>query len=133
MKRNKYKDYLWYITLVVFIISLMEGLVYYNDKSLFIRIILSVQNVAKVYTIDTNISLEEVIENIHSSNVLIVILTYLYCISVIIAPLCALGVLATLVRKPSNYIKGILTNKNKKKVLLVGSGKYKTEFVKSLV
>ena len=133
MKRNKYNDYLWYITLVVFIISLMEGLVYYNDKSLFIRIILSVQNVAKVYTIDTNISLEEVIENIHSSNVLIVILTYLYCISVIIAPLCALGVLATLVRKPSNYIKGILTNKNKKKVLLVGSGKYKTEFVKSLV
>ena len=111
MKRNKYNDYLWYITLVVFIISLMEGLVYYNDKSLFIRIILSVQNVAKVYTIDTNISLEEVIENIHSSNVLIVILTYLYCISVIIAPLCALGVLAILVRKPSNYIKGILKNK----------------------
>ena len=39
MKRNKYKDYLWYTALVVFVLCIIEGLMYYHgEDNTFLKI-----------------------------------------------------------------------------------------------
>lgn len=58
MKRNKYKDYLWYTALAVFIICVIEGIFFYhNVDNPFLKVTLNIQNAIKAYKIDPDIML----------------------------------------------------------------------------
>lgn len=48
MKRNKYKDYLWYTAIAVFVICVLEGIFYYHSvESPFLKVMLNIQNAIK--------------------------------------------------------------------------------------
>lgn len=56
MKRNKYKDYLWYTAIAVFVICVLEGIFYYHSvESPFLKVMLNIQNAIKAYKIDPDI------------------------------------------------------------------------------
>ena len=56
MKRNKYKDYLWYTALAVFIICVIERIFFYhNVENPFLKVTLIIQNAIKAYKIDPDI------------------------------------------------------------------------------
>ena len=60
MKRNKYKDYLWYTALAVFIICVIEGIFFYhNVENPFLKVTLNIQNAIKAYKIDPDIKQAE--------------------------------------------------------------------------
>ena len=120
MKRNKYKDYLWYTALPVFILCIIEGVMYYHDtENTFLKISLNIQNAIKAYKIDPDIKQSEAIRFFNESGGGIIkgIITYLYCASVIVAPFCTIGALTILILKPANYIRGLLTKKKVNKIL----------------
>ena len=59
MKRNKYKDYLWYTAIAVFVICVLEGIFYYHSvESPFLKVMLNIQNAIKAYKIDPDIDQE---------------------------------------------------------------------------
>ena len=62
-----------------------------------------------------------------------VIITYVYCFAVIVAPFCTVGALAVLIRKPASYVRGFFSQRNKKHVLIIGEGKYQFAFIDGLV
>lgn len=135
MKRNKYKDYLWYTALAVFILCIIEGVMYYHDtENTFLKISLNIQNAIKAYKIDPDIKQSEAIRFFNESGGGIVrgIITYLYCASVIVAPFCTIGALTILILKPANYIRGLLTKKKVNKILVLGGGSYQSNFIDSL-
>lgn len=136
MKRNKYKDYLWYTALAIFIICVIEGVFFYhNVENPFLKVTLNIQNAIKAYKIDPDIKQAEAINYMQKSGVTVFsfIITYLYCAAVIIAPFCTVGALAVLVRKPASYIRGFLNQRNKKRILIIGEGTYKFNFIDALV
>ena len=128
MKRNKYKDYLWYTALAVFIICVIEGIFFYhNVDNPFLKVTLNIQNAIKAYKIDPDIKQKEAIAYMQATGggILSGIITYVYCIAVIIAPFCTIGALTVLIRKPASYVRGLFSQRNKKRVLVIGEGKYK--------
>ena len=89
MKRNKYKDYLWYTALAVFIICVIEGIFFYNNvDNPFLKVTLNIQNAIKAYKIDPDIKQKEAIAYMQATGggILSGIITYVYCIAVIVAP-----------------------------------------------
>lgn len=135
MKRNKYKDYLWYVTLAVFVLCVIEGIMYYHDTgNAFLKFSLNIQNAVKAYKIDPDISQSNAISFLKESGGGIIrsIITYLYCTSVIIAPFCTVGALTMLLMKPANYVHGLLKRRNIHKILVLGEGATQTHFVDSL-
>ena len=135
MKRNKYKDYLWYTALVVFVLCIIEGLMYYHGAdNTFLKISLNIQNAIKAYKIDPDIKQSEAISFLAESGggILMTIITYLYCASVIVAPFCTIGALTVLILKPANYVKGLLKRRHENSILVLGSGVYKNNFIYAL-
>lgn len=135
MKRNKYKDYLWYTALAVFIICVIEGIFFYhNVENPFLKVTLNIQNAIKAYKIDPDIKQAEALAYMQKSEggVLSGIITYAYCLAVIVAPFCTIGALAVLIRKPASYIRGFFNQRNKKSVLVIGEGKYQFAFIDAL-
>lgn len=109
MKRNKYKDYLWYTALAVFIICVIEGIFFYhNVENPFLKVTLNIQNAIKAYKIDPDIKQAEALAYMQKSGggIISVIITYVYCFAVIVAPFCTVGALAVLIRKPASYVRG---------------------------
>ena len=135
MKRNKYKDYLWYTALAVFIICVIEGIFfYYNVDNPFLKVTLNIQNAIKAYKIDPDIKQKEAIAYMQATGggILSGIITYVYCIAVIVAPFCTIGALTVLIRKPASYVRGLFSQRNKKRVLVIGEGKYKFPLIDAL-
>ena len=135
MKRNKYRDYLWYTTLVVFAICVIEGIMYYHDvENTFLKATLNIQNAIKAYKIDPDIEQGQALEYLAESGggIIKTFITYLYCIAVIIAPLCTVGAVTLLVRRPVSYVKGIFSQRKKKRILVIGEGGYQEKFVNAL-
>lgn len=135
MKRNKYKDYLWYTALAVFILCIIEGIMYYHDtENTFLKISLNIQNAIKAYKIDPDIKQAEAIRYYSESGggILKGIITYLYCASVIVAPFCTIGALTVLIMKPANYVRGLLHRRNAHRILVLGQGKQQENFVDAL-
>ena len=135
MKRNKYKDYLWYTALAVFIICVIEGIFFYhNVDNPFLKVTLNIQNAIKAYKIDPDIKQKEAIAYMQATGggILSGIITYVYCIAVIVAPFCTIGALAVLIRKPASYVRGLFSQRNKKRVLVIGEGKYKFPLIDAL-
>ena len=135
MKRNKYKDYLWYTALVVFILCIIEGVMYYHDtENTFLKISLNIQNAIKAYKIDPDIKQAEAIRYYSESGggILKGIITYLYCASVIVAPFCTIGALTVLIMKPANYVRGLLHRRNAHRILVLGQGRQQENFVDAL-
>lgn len=135
MKRNKYKDYLWYTALAVFILCIIEGLMYYHGtENTFLKISLNIQNAIKAYKIDPDIKQSEAIRFLSQSGggVIKTVITYLYCASVIIAPFCTVGALTVLILKPANYVKGLLQRRHEHSILVLGTGSYQANFIYSL-
>lgn len=135
MKRNKYKDYLWYTALAVFIICVIEGIFFYhNVENPFLKVTLNIQNAIKAYKIDPDIKQAEALAYMQKSGggVLSGIITYAYCLAVIVAPFCTIGALTVLIRKPASYIRGFFNQRNKKSVLVIGEGKYQFAFIDAL-
>ena len=87
---------------------------------------LNIQNAIKAYKIDPDIDQADALEYVKTAGggVFTIILTYVYCIAVIIAPLCTVGALAILVRKPASYVRSLLSQRGKKRILLIGEGAY---------
>ena len=136
MKRNKYKDYLWYTALAVFIICVIEGIFFYhNVENPFLKVTLNIQNAIKAYKIDPDIKQAEALAYMQKSGggIISVIITYVYCFAVIVAPFCTVGALAVLIRKPASYVRGFFSQRNKKHVLIIGEGKYQFAFIDGLV
>ncbi len=136
MKRNKYKDYLWYTALAVFIICVIEGIFFYhNVENPFLKVTLNIQNAIKAYKIDPDIKQAEALAYMQKSGggIISVIITYVYCLAVIVAPFCTVGALAVLIRKPASYVRGFFSQRNKKHVLIIGEGKYQFAFIDGLV
>ena len=136
MKRNKYKDYLWYTALAVFILCIIEGVMYYHDtENTFLKISLNIQNAIKAYKIDPDIKQAEAIRYYSESGggVFKGIITYLYCTSVIVAPFCTIGALTVLIMKPANYVRGMLHRRNVHQILVLGQGEQQENFVDALV
>ena len=135
MKRNKYKDYLWYTALAVFIICVIEGIFFYhNVENPFLKVTLNIQNAIKAYKIDPDIKQKEAIAYMQATGggILSGIITYVYCIAVIVAPFCTIGALAVLIRKPASYVRGLFSQRYKKRVLVIGEGKYKFPLIDAL-
>lgn len=135
MKRNKYKDYLWYTALAVFILCIIEGILYYHDtENTFLKISLNIQNAIKAYKIDPDIKQAEAIRYLNESGGGVVkgIITYLYCASVIVAPFCTIGALTVLIMKPANYIRGLIHPNNAHRMLVLGQGNLQENFVNAL-
>lgn len=135
MKRNKYKDYLWYTALAVFILCIIEGVMYYHDtENTFLKISLNIQNAIKAYKIDPDIKQAEAIRYYTESGggILKGIITYLYCASVIVAPFCTIGALTVLIMKPANYVRGLLHRRNAHRILVLGQGRQQENFVDAL-
>lgn len=135
MKRNKYKDYLWYTALAVFILCIIEGVMYYHDtENTFLKISLNIQNAIKAYKIDPDIKQAEAIRYYSESGggILKGIITYLYCASVIVAPFCTIGALTVLIMKPANYVRGLLHRGNPHRILVLGQGRQQENFVDAL-
>ena len=85
MKRNKYKDYLWYTAIAVFVICVLEGIFYYHSvESPFLKVMLNIQNAIKAYKIDPDIDQADALEYVKTAGggVFTIILTYVYCIAV---------------------------------------------------
>ena len=135
MKRNKYKDYLWYVALAVFVLCILEGIMYYHDtENTFLKISLNIQNAIKAYKIDPDIKQAEAIRFLNESGggFLRSVLTYLYCASVIVAPFCTIGALTILISKPADYIHGIINHRSLPHILILGQGKQQESFVDAL-
>lgn len=135
MKRNKYRDYLWYTALAIFVLCILEGIMYYHETdNLFLKISLNIQNAIKAYKIDPDIKQKDAIAYLANSEggMLAGVITYLYCISVIVAPFCTVGALAMLLRKPASYVRGLFQNKKKNRIIVIGEGKYQGNFVNAL-
>lgn len=110
MKRNKYKDYLWYTALAVFIICVIEGIFFYhNVENPFLKVTLNIQNAIKAYKIDPDIKQAEALAYMQKSGggIISVIITYVYCLAVIVAPFCTVGALAVLIKKAGKLCKRI--------------------------
>ena len=135
MKRNKYKDYLWYTALAVFILCIIEGIMYYHDtENTFLKISLNIQNAIKAYKIDPDIKQAEAIRYYSESGggILKGIITYLYCASVIVAPFCTIGALTVLIMKPANFVRGLFHYKRSHRILVLGQGRQQENFVDAL-
>ena len=68
MKRNKYKDYLWYTAIAVFVICVLEGIFYYHSvESPFLKVMLNIQNAIKAYKIDPDIDQADALEYVKTA------------------------------------------------------------------
>lgn len=135
MKRKKYKDYLWYTALAVFILCVLEGIMYYHDtENWFLKISLNIQNVIKAYKIDPDIKQKEAIAFLEQSGggIWRTMITYLYCVAVIVAPFCTISALTILLFKPANYLHGLLKRQRAHRVLIIGEGTDQKNFVDAL-
>ena len=82
MKRNKYKDYLWYTAIAVFVICVLEGIFYYHSvESPFLKVMLNIQNAIKAYKIDPDIDQADALEYVKTAGVLhsSYYSTFMYC------------------------------------------------------
>lgn len=134
MLRKKYRDYLWFVTVVVFIVCVVEGIIYYAAvDNTFLRLSLNIQNAIKAYKIDPDISQIDAIKFLHShKNIFFTIVTYIYCIAVITAPFCTIGALIIFVRTPFSYLVGLVNRKKLTSFLIIGKGEDRDKFVQSL-
>lgn len=135
MKRQKYRDYLWFVATAVFVICVIEGIFYYHDvENPFLKVSLNIQNAIKAYKIDPDIKQKQAIEYMNEcgGGLLCLIITYVYCVAVIVAPFCTIGALTILIRKPANYVKGLVGNWKQPKVLVIGDGQYLDNFIGTL-
>ena len=77
MKRNKYKDYLWYTALAVFIICVIEGIFFYhNVENPFLKVTLNIQNAIKAYKIDPDIKQAEALAYMRHNNICLLFCCY---------------------------------------------------------
>lgn len=137
MKRKKYKDWLWIVSVAIFIICTLEGIFWYwkvqpIEGSLYIRLLAYIQNGVKAFKLDPDIKLKEVAAQIESMEPWLQAFSYLYCTTVIIAPFCTIAALTFLILKPVYYMKGIKNRSGEKKVLLIGNGETKKRFAMAI-
>lgn len=135
IQRRTYKDWLWRVTLIIFLICLIEGLMYYWDPENIVYMILeNIENAIKAYKIDPDIKLDKAREFMlaHPGQYHIMVITWIYSLSVIVAPFCTVGGLLLVVETPFKYIMGKNRWKKAPKVFIWGQGKDKKEFVKQI-
>lgn len=138
MKRKKYKDWLWIISVSVFVICTVQGIFWYRlispvSDNFFIRILCYLQNGIKAFKLDPDIKLKDVANVLPSiESGWLRLFLYLYCVAVITAPFCTVAALTILIKKPVYYFKGLKNRIKRKKILLIGNGETKKRFALSL-
>lgn len=134
MKKTKYRKYLTIATVVVALIFIVEGCFYYSAvDNLFFKISLNFQNVIKAYKLDSDISQADAIKFLDENKGLhVAVITYIYCLAVIVAPFCTIGALIIFARTPYSYFRYFLKRKKTISFLILGEGKNRDKFVKSL-
>lgn len=134
MKKTKYRKYLTIATVIVALIFIVEGCFYYSAvDNLFFKISLNFQNVIKAYKLDSDISQTDAIKFLDENKDLhVAVITYIYCLAVIVAPFCTIGALIIFARTPYSYFRYFLKRKKTISFLILGEGKNRDKFVKSL-
>lgn len=134
MKKTKYRKYLIIATVVVALIFIAEGCLYYSAvDNVFFRFSLNFQNVIKAYKLDSDISQADAIKFLDENQHLhVAIITYIYCLAVIAAPFCTIGALIIFARTPYSYFMYLLKRKKPISFLILGKGENRDKFVKSL-
>ncbi|WP_143099323.1 hypothetical protein [[Clostridium] aminophilum] len=141
MKRGKTRDWLWIAMVFVFALCVTEGFVYYYEtENLFLRVSLNLQNIIKAFKLDPDIKQVQAVEflKMHRTDgmdgILLEILTYAYCVAVLLAPFCTMAALFALIRGPYAFLKGMVKSASIKqhRLLVLGSGEDYEEFLNSL-
>ncbi|MBP5331096.1 MAG: hypothetical protein J6Y89_04525 [Lachnospiraceae bacterium] len=139
MQRTKYRDLIWIISIVIFLIFVTEGLVYYgNTENEGLRIALNIENAIKAYTVNTEIKLSDAYgfwqasESTGLAYAGLSVLTVLYMVAVLIAPFCTVALLLTLAEKTWARICNALSKKKKTRILVIGKGENYNQFVKNI-
>lgn len=134
MEKTKYRKYLIIATVVVALIFIAEGLIYYSAvDNVFLKFSLNFQNVIKAYKLDSDISQTDAIKFLdENQHIYVAIITYIYCLAVIAAPFCTIGALIIFVRTPYSYLIYFLKRKKPTSFLVLGKGENRDKFVKSL-
>lgn len=139
MKRVKYKDLVWGISVLIFLLCVIEGFVYFNNiENTGLRLALNIENALKAYKIDPDINFNDAFdfwaatESTGFAYFGITLVTVLYFIALLLAPFCTVAILLTLAKKTWARICGVLSRKNKTRMLVVGSGSGYSKFLKNL-
>lgn len=136
MKKKNTKSFLWFFSIFFFIICLAEGILYYDKKidNVFLSIALNIQNAVKAFMLNSEIKINDAVALLEAGepDLFHVYLTYMYVITIVLAPFCTVGALLILVKKPIYYIEGFLKNRKEKAVLIIGEGENKKSFVNSI-
>ncbi len=138
IKRMALKDWVWRLALVIMVICLIEGFIYFNktqdDVNIWMLILLNIQNAVKAYKIDPDIKLKDAFTFLNRDDLKQFerVMTGIYCGAVVVAPFCTIAALTMLIRAPFKYIKGKFTDHSKGKLLILGDGNIRERFLKSI-
>lgn len=136
ISRKTYIDCLWIVAAACFLICVLEGAIFFYNKfdSYFVYVIMLLQNAIKAYKLDADIKLDEAFAFAKEFNVYDIraIISYVYCVVVVIAPLCTLAAIVNFLAKPFLFVKGAIKTAGKKKsLLIVGDEENKAKFIKA--
>lgn len=136
MKRNKGNTFLWFFSIFFFLVCLVEGILYYHNKidNVFLSIALNIQNAIKAFMLDSEINIDDAMELINSTDFSYFknFITYLYVITIVLAPFCTIAVLFMLIKRPIYFIEGFLKSRKDKLIIIFGEGENKENFIKSI-
>lgn len=136
MNRSKFRKTIIGLSVFVIIIFSIEGLLYYSSiQNAFFRVTLTVQNMMKAFSLSPYITQTDALTIITNDNLfsLTNIITYLYCLAIVIAPFCSLGFITMLLDKPINYIYSLFKKNKPERMLIWGEGGEKTLFINALM
>lgn len=136
MKKRSSKSFLWFFSIFFFVICLAEGILYYGKEvdNVFLGIALIVQNAIKAFMLNSEIKISDAVALIDTidSSLFHFFLTYLYVITIVLAPFCTVGALLLIVKKPFYYIEGLLKSRKDKVIFIFGEGDNKKSFVNAI-
>ena len=136
MKRNRANTFLWFFSIFFFIVCLAEGILYYHNKidNVFLSIALNIQNAIKAFMLDSEIKIDDAVELISNTglNNIKTYITYLYVITIVLAPFCTVAVLFMLIKRPIYFLQGFFKSRKDKLIIIFGEGENKENFIDSI-
>lgn len=132
----KWKNIVAGITVLVFAVCVLEGIVYYRNvtDSLFARIMMNIQNAVQAFFMSAEIKTSDVVRSLGTEhNMYERALAYLYLAMVVLAPLCTAAYIVTFVKSVWYHIlTGFKTFRKKKRVIICGYNPASGQLISSI-
>lgn len=120
----KWKNILTGLSVLVFVVCVLEGTVYYKNASdsLFARIMLNIQNAVQAFFMSTEIKTSDVVKELGTELTMYErALAYLYLAMVVLAPLCTAAAIISFVKSIwYRMLTAVKTFRKKKRVIICG-------------